>query len=120
APAPGDVFIVNDPFAGGSHLPDITLVTPVDVDAEVVAYTATRAHHSDVGGISPGSMPAGSRTIFQEGIVVPPVRLVRDGEYVEDVLGLVPAHVRTPELRPAVPYGPLAADEIGPERVAAL
>jgi N-methylhydantoinase B len=120
APAPGDVFIVNDPFAGGSHLPDITLVTPVDVDAEVVAYTATRAHHSDVGGISPGSMPAGSRTIFQEGIVVPPVRLVRDGEYVEDVLELVLANVRTPDLRRADLYAQIAANEIGAERMRAL
>jgi len=120
APVPGDVFIVNDPFAGGSHLPDITLVAPVDMDGEIVAYTATRAHHSDVGGMTPGSMPAGSRTIFQEGIVIPPVRLVRDGEYVEDVLELVLANVRTPELRRADLYAQIAANEIGAERMRAL
>ena len=119
-PAPGDVYVVNDPFAGGSHLPDITLVAPVDVDGEIVAYTASRAHHSDVGGMTPGSMPAGSRTIFQEGIVVPPVRLVRDGEYVEDVLELVLANVRTPELRRADLYAQIAANEIGAERMRAL
>jgi N-methylhydantoinase B len=120
SPSPGDVFIVNDPFAGGSHLPDITLVAPVDVDREIVAYTASRAHHSDVGGITPGSMPAGSRTIFQEGIIVPPVRLVRHGEYVEDVLELVLANVRTPELRRADLYAQIAANEIGAERMRAL
>ena len=119
-PAPGDVFIVNDPFAGGSHLPDITLVAPVDVDGQIVAYTASRAHHSDVGGITPGSMPAGSRTIFQEGIIVPPVRLVRFGEYVDDVLELVLANVRTPELRRADLYAQIAANEIGAERMRAL
>jgi N-methylhydantoinase B len=120
SPSPGDVFIVNDPFAGGSHLPDITLVAPVDVDREIVAYTASRAHHSDVGGMTPGSMPAGSRTIFQEGIIVPPVRLVRYGEYVEDVLELVLANVRTPELRRADLYAQIAANEIGAERMRAL
>jgi len=120
SPSPGDVFVVNDPFAGGSHLPDITLVAPVDVDGEIVAYTASRAHHSDVGGMTPGSMPAGSRTIFQEGIVVPPVRLVRHGEYVEDVLELVLANVRTPELRRADLYAQIAANEIGAERMRAL
>jgi N-methylhydantoinase B len=119
-PSPGDVFIVNDPFAGGSHLPDITLVAPVDVDGQIVAYTASRAHHSDVGGMTPGSMPAGSRTIFQEGIIVPPVRLVRYGEYVNDVLELVLANVRTPELRRADLYAQIAANEIGAERMRAL
>ena len=74
-PAPGDVFVLNDPFAGGSHLPDITLVSPLDLDGEIVAYSCTRAHHSDVGGMTPGSMPAGSTSIWQEGLVVPPVRL---------------------------------------------
>jgi N-methylhydantoinase B len=120
SPSPGDVFIVNDPFAGGSHLPDITLVAPVDVDGQIVAYTASRAHHSDVGGMTPGSMPAGSRTIFQEGIIVPPVRLVRYGEYVADVLELVLANVRTPELRRADLYAQIAANEIGAERMRAL
>jgi N-methylhydantoinase B len=119
-PSPGDVFIVNDPFAGGSHLPDITLVATVDVDGQIVAYTGSRAHHSDVGGMTPGSMPAGSRTIFQEGIIVPPVRLVRYGEYVEDVLELVLANVRTPELRRADLYAQIAANEIGAERMRAL
>ena len=60
-PQPGDVWILNDPYTGGTHLPDITLVSPVDVNGEIVGFGVTRAHHSDVGGMSPGSMPAGSR-----------------------------------------------------------
>ena len=74
-PRPGDVFVLNDPFAGGSHLPDITLVSPLDVEGEIVGYACTRAHHSDVGGPVPGSMPADSTSIWQEGLVIPPVRL---------------------------------------------
>src|SRR3712207_5865008 len=77
-PRPGDVFILNDPFRGGTHLPDITLVSPLEHEGDVVGYAVTRAHHSDVGGMSPGSMPAGSRSIFQEGLVLPPVRLTDD------------------------------------------
>ena len=98
-PEPGDVFAINDPYSGGTHLPDITLVSPVAVEGEIVGYAVTRAHHSDVGGMRPGSMPSDSREIFQEGIVIPPVRLVRGGEYVDDVLDLLLANVRTPDIR---------------------
>src|SRR4051812_18321127 len=70
-PRPGDVFAINDPFSGGTHLPDITLVSPIALGDEVIGHAVTRAHHSDVGGMSPGSMPAGSRSIFQEGLIIP-------------------------------------------------
>ena len=76
--APGDVVILNDPYQGGNHLPDITLVSPVFVAGEGPApdfFVASRAHHADVGGISPGSMPL-SRELFQEGIIIPPIKLV--------------------------------------------
>jgi len=98
-PEPGDVFAINDPFSGGTHLPDITLVSPVAPDGEVLGYAVTRAHHSDVGGMSPGSMPANSRSIFQEGLIIPPLRLVRRGEDVEETLALIEANVRTPDVR---------------------
>src|SRR5215203_4782249 len=62
-PRAGDVWILNDPYRGGTHLPDVTLVSPMALDGEVAGYAVTRAHHSDVGGMSPGSMPAGSRDI---------------------------------------------------------
>jgi N-methylhydantoinase B len=98
-PRPGDVFVLNDPYEGGSHLPDVTLVSPLAPAGEVVGYAVTRAHHNDVGGMAPGSTPAGSRSIFQEGIIVPPVRIVREGEVVDDVLELILANVRTPGVR---------------------
>lgn len=98
-PRPGDVFLLNDPYAGGSHLPDLTLVEAIGVAGRVVGYAAVRAHHADVGGMSPGSMPQGATELVQEGIVLPPVRLVKQGVLDEELLGLVLANVRTPDER---------------------
>jgi N-methylhydantoinase B len=98
---PGDVAMVNDPFHGGTHLPDLTLVAPVTVEPQggtLLGYVAARAHHSDVGGMSPGSMPL-SREIFQEGLRIPPLRLLRAGGRVEEVWSILLANVRTPEER---------------------
>ncbi len=103
----GDTVILNDPFLGGTHLPDITLVTPVFLDVPVstpVAYVASRAHHADIGGITPGSMPI-AREIFQEGLIIPPVKLVNAGNINQGILDLILANVRTPEER----YGDLQA-----------
>src|SRR5918998_3980613 len=122
-PEPGDVFAINDPYSGGTHLPDITLVSPVAYGGEagdIVGYALTRAHHSDVGGMRPGSMPSDSREIFQEGIIIPPVRLVRDGEYVKDVLDLLLANVRTPGLRRGDLRAQIAANNIAQARVEEL
>jgi N-methylhydantoinase B len=113
-PQPGDVFVLNDPFAGGSHLPDITLVSPLDLDGEIVGYACTRAHHSDVGGIVPGSMPAGSTSIWQEGLIVPPVRLD------EAIVSIILANVRTPEIRRADLHAQEAANRLAGERLAEL
>jgi N-methylhydantoinase B len=113
-PCPGDVFVLNDPFAGGSHLPDITLVSPLDVDGEIVAYACTRAHHSDVGGIVPGSMPAGSTSIWQEGLIIPPVRLD------ESIVVVILSNVRTPEIRRADLQAQTAANRLGGERLREL
>src|SRR5204862_310197 len=97
APAPGDVFILNDPYAGGSHLPDITLVGAVEVDGAVGGYGVVRAHHSDVGGMQAGSMPAGARELFAEGVVVPPLRLTPEVErfLLANVRTLLPEDVPT-------------------------
>jgi N-methylhydantoinase B len=95
-PLPGDVFLLNDPYRGGSHLPDLTLVEVVDMGGDVGGFTAVRAHHADVGGMSPGSMPQGATELVQEGIVFPPVRLVREGVMNDDILSLLLANVRTP------------------------
>src|SRR5258706_7732243 len=96
--APGDVVILNDPFAGGTHLPDITIISGVFLKNEKRAsyYVASRAHHADVGGMSPGSMPM-AREIYQEGIRIPPILLVRRGQLDRDLLRLILANVRTPE-----------------------
>jgi N-methylhydantoinase B len=98
-PAPGDVFLLNDPYQGGSHLPDLTLVEAIDLAGEIVGFAAVRAHHADVGGMSPGSMPQGATELVQEGLVVPPVRLVRRGVVDGELLALVLANVRTPAER---------------------
>jgi N-methylhydantoinase B len=119
-PEPGDVFAINDPYSGGTHLPDITLVSPVARGGEIIGYAVTRAHHSDVGGMRPGSMPSDSREIFQEGVIIPPVRLVRGGEYVEDVLDLLLANVRTPDLRRGDLRAQIAANNIAEERIGEL
>jgi N-methylhydantoinase B len=99
SPRPGDVFLLNDPYHGGSHLPDLTLVEAVTLDGAIGGFTAVRAHHADVGGMSPGSMPQGATELVQEGLVIPPVRLVRGGVLDEEMLGLVLANVRTPAER---------------------
>lgn len=96
---PGDVAIVNDPFRGGTHLPDITAVSGVWLgSAKPAFYVASRAHHADVGGMSPGSMPL-AREIYQEGLRIPPVLLVREGRVDAGILELILANVRTPEER---------------------
>ena len=119
-PRPGDVFAINDPYSGGTHLPDITLVSPISYEDDILGFAVTRAHHSDVGGMRPGSMPSDSREVYQEGIIIPPVRLVRGGEYVQDVLDLLLANVRTPAIRRGDLRAQIAANNIAEERVGEL
>jgi len=113
----GDVVIVNDPFIGGSHLPDITLVAPVFVETRHIGYVATRAHHADVGGMEPGSMPGNSREVYQEGIVIPAIRLYRKGELQNDVMRLILANVRTADERKGDLNAQLAALRVGGQRL---
>ena len=110
-PAPGDVYILNDPFTGGTHLPDVTLVSPVAPDGSIVGYAVSRAHHADVGGMAPGSMPAGAREIHQEGIRIPPTRLVSGGEVEADVMEFLLANVRNPHERRADLRAQIAAND---------
>lgn len=119
-PRPGDVLMLNNPFSGGSHLPDITLVSPIAAAGEIVAYAVTRAHHADVGGMRPGSMPSDSTEIYQEGLVIPPVIIARNGEFNGDVLDLVLANVRTPHERRGDLRAQLAAHRIAEERIEEL
>lgn len=123
--APLDVLVLNDPFAGGTHLPDITVVSSVfrsgqqTTPATPLAFLAVRAHHADVGGMTPGSMPL-AREIFQEGVRIPPVRLVRGGERVADVWRMILANVRTPEEREGDLDAQLAALATGEARLREL
>ena len=113
-PEPGEVFALNDPFRGGTHLPDVTLVSSLAPEGEIAGYAVTRAHHSDVGGKSPGSMPADSTNVHEEGLVIPPVRLT------DDVLELILANVRTPEIRRGDLRAQTAANRLGERRLAEL
>src|SRR5271163_2861849 len=121
--APGDVVMLNDPFRGGTHLPDITLVAPVYVKPRRRArpaspdfYVASRAHHADVGGAYPGSMGL-CPEIYQEGFRIPPVRIMRAGVMERDVLALLLNNVRTPEEREGDLGAQIAACHTGAERL---
>ena len=123
---PGDMIILNDPFQGGTHLPDITLVTPVfqeplydDSSPSLIGFVGSRAHHSDVGGMTPGSMPV-SREIFQEGIIIPPVKLFNNGEMNQDIYELILANVRTPDERSGDLLAQIAANQRGENRFRSL
>jgi N-methylhydantoinase B len=102
--------------ASGTHLPDITMVHAIAVDAAVGGYTVVRAHHSDVGGSRPGSMPPHSTEVFEEGIVIPPVRWATNGVVQRDVERMILANVRTPDVRRGDLAAQLAACERGAER----
>src|SRR5438876_11592154 len=108
-PARDDVFILNDPYAGGTHLPDITLVSRTDV-----GFAVTRAHHADVGGREPGSMPADSRTLADEGVVIPPTRL--DDELLDDLVAMM----RNPDERRGDFRAQLAAHSLATGRLTEL
>ena len=116
--APGDQVLLNDPYAGGNHLPDLTLVAAVgDDEGRLLGYVANRAHHADVGGAAPGSMPAEATEIAMEGLRIPPVRLVTGGEVREDLLRFVAASSRTPEERLGDLRAQLAANHVGARRL---
>ena len=85
----GDVFIINDPYMGGTHLPDIALVMPVFVDGRALALSAAMVHHQDVGGMTPGSVPTNATEIFQEGIRIPPLKLASAGAFDENLMQIL-------------------------------
>ena len=117
---PGDMLLLNDPYRGGTHLPDLTLVMPVfDAGPRPVFYLANRAHHADVGGMSAGSLPLSS-DIFQEGLRIPPVRILKQGEVDQDLLQLFLANVRTPEEREGDLTAQIAANRVGERRLLEL
>jgi N-methylhydantoinase B len=111
---PGGAWILNDPYRGGTHLPDVTLISPVFVAGELLGFAASRAHHADIGGPTPGGMPAFSRTLEEEGVVIPPTRA-------EDaVLEGLAAQMRSPRQRLADLRAQRAANRVGELRLAEL
>jgi N-methylhydantoinase B len=118
---PGDAWILNDPYRGGTHLPDITVIQPVfAADDTLLGFAASRAHHADVGGRVPGSMPADSTTLDEEGVVIAPTRLVHAGRLDGDLLGDLTRRMRGPRQREADLRAQLAAGRAGGARMVEL
>ena len=118
--SPGDAWILNDPFRGGTHLPDVTVISPIFCAGELAAFAASRAHHADVGGLTPGSMPADSRALADEGVVIEPRRLATGGELDEEALLEIVSGMRAPSQRRADLRAQLAANRAGAGRVTEL
>ncbi|MCY3602991.1 MAG: hydantoinase B/oxoprolinase family protein [Chloroflexi bacterium] len=115
----GDVAIVNDPYLGGTHLPDVTLVAPVFAGGELIAFVANRAHHADIGGMSAGSMPVATE-LYQEGVIIPPLKLREAGQLNEALFALILRNVRTPAERRGDFDAQLGALSTGAARLRAL
>ncbi|WP_254864276.1 hydantoinase B/oxoprolinase family protein [Halovivax gelatinilyticus] len=132
--APGDAVVLNDPFRGGAHLPDLTLVTPIYVadgdsagepttdgeSPELLGFAANRAHHADIGGSQAGSVAADSTEIYQEGLRIPPVKLYDGGDLVPDAMAFILSNVRTPDERRGDLRAQHAANETGKRRLSEL
>jgi len=117
---PGDGILVNDPYEGAVHLPDVMLISPLYHDDRIVGYAANSAHHVDIGGGTPGGIPNDSTELYAEGMIIPGVRAVSDWTYDENVLGLILRNVREPSMRRGDYQAQLGANRIADERVSAL
>jgi N-methylhydantoinase B len=122
--APGDLAILNDPYLGGTHLPDVTMVSPVFEKRErrggaLMGFVASRAHQADIGGMAPGSMPL-ARELVQEGVIIPPLKLIKRGEMNEEALALILRNVRTPDERRGDLEAQMAANRGGERRLQEL
>ncbi|UCG45371.1 MAG: hydantoinase B/oxoprolinase family protein [Candidatus Bathyarchaeota archaeon] len=113
----GDMILLNDPYISGTHLPDITLISPILIEGELVGFAANKAHHSDVGGKAPGSMAADATDLSQEGFIIPPVKFVDAGVIDEDLVNLILSNVRTPDVRMGDLRAQIAANLMGEQKV---
>ena len=117
---PGDIVMLNDPYMGGSHLPDITMVAPIyaerDGRKELAGFVANRGHHADVGGMTPGSLPL-STELYQEGTIIPPIKLARRGRLNQEVIQLICRNSRTPDERKGDLAAQTAAIKVGEQRM---
>ena len=118
--AEGDVFLLNDPYDGGTHLPDITVAVPVCADGQAVALSCTMCHHQDVGGRTPGSVPTDATELYQEGVIIPPTQLFRAGVLDENLFALLRRNVRIPEVFTGDLMAQVAAGRLGSIRLREL
>ncbi len=116
----GDAFLLNDPYDGGTHLPDITLAVPVFADGRAVALACTMCHHQDVGGRTPGSVPTDATELYQEGVIIPPTQLFRAGELDENLFRFLTRNVRLPDVFTGDLMAQVAAGRLGGVRLQAL
>jgi N-methylhydantoinase B len=116
----GDGFLLNDPYDGGTHLPDITLAVPVFVDGRVVALACTMCHHQDVGGRTPGSVPTDATELYQEGVIIPPTQLFRAGTLDDNLFALLTRNVRLPDVFAGDLMAQVAAGRLGGLRLREL
>jgi N-methylhydantoinase B len=113
---PGDIVLLNDPYLGGTHLPDVTMVSPIFLGRRLIGYVASRAHQADIGGMAPGSMPLASE-LYQEGLIIPPIKLYEAGKLNRAVYDLILRNVRTPEERRGDLDAQMACHRIGEQRL---
>jgi N-methylhydantoinase B len=116
----GDAFLLNDPYDGGTHLPDITLAVPVFVDGRAVALACTMCHHQDVGGRTPGSVPTDATELYQEGVIIPPTQLFRAGVLDDNLFALLSRNVRLPDVFTGDLMAQVAAGRLGGLRLREL
>ena len=114
---PGDMLLLNDPYISGTHLPDLTLIAPIFHGDNVIGYAANKAHHTDVGGKAPGSLAADATELYQEGLIIPPVKLIEGGRMNRELANIIRSNVRTPEVQMGDIRAQVAANNTGIRRV---
>ena len=117
---PGDMLLLNDPYISGTHLPDLTLIAPIFYGDTVIGYAANKAHHTDVGGRAPGSLAADASELYQEGLIIPPVKLIERGRMNDELVNLIRSNVRTPDIQMGDIRAQVAANNTGARRVSEL
>ncbi|HUV34436.1 MAG TPA: hydantoinase B/oxoprolinase family protein [Candidatus Desulfaltia sp.] len=114
---PGDMLLLNDPYISGTHLPDLTLIAPIFHGDNIIGYAANKAHHTDVGGKAPGSLAADATELYQEGLIIPPVKLIEGGRMNRELANIIRSNVRTPEVQMGDIRAQVAANNTGIRRV---
>ncbi len=117
---PGDIYMMNDPYLGGTHLPDFAIIMPIIAEGKLLAFSATMTHHQDVGGLAAGSVPTNATEIFQEGLRIPPVRWCRDGVFDPTLTAILRLNVRIPDTFLGDLHAQVAACKVGARRIGKL